>query len=497
MIRKFAILILFPFSIFAQTDFSSLVQDILVEVQYGTIKYSKVRPWIKELGKEYIQYGILIDSQFVLTQCDELMHATSIQVEYKKNKFLASINLMDKEINFCILKLNIPIKNYTLDWNQIQKSTDPIVKKNIKLYFLNEYNKIISKNFIVEKYLITSDYGFTKLPVFSVSSSTSFPVGSLAFDEKGLVGFLSYYDEKKLIFVPISRMNHFFKLLKNGNYSGFVIQGINLKPLNEELKKHYKIPEQNICYVNEVLTGSSGYNFLKEGDFVLEIDGIKPIEPCHYEDPLLGIQKMELLLTRDIRGNYRKEGDTITVKIVRDNQLSEIILPLKSYFHSNFKIERIPWKVYGQQPYIILQGFVFLELSHSYLIERLGNQWRSKALELAYIYDYQKYYRNENENDKIILLSEVLPDPVNIGYQDIYLKPVKTIQGKPIIDLKDFFNKIQEEKKKLKILTIELSDKKFIFIDLEKKEEHHRILKKFQIPKDFYINGLPESESLL
>ncbi|MFN3246932.1 MAG: PDZ domain-containing protein, partial [Leptonema sp. (in: bacteria)] len=180
--------------------------------------------------------------------------------------------------------------------------------------------------------------------------------------------------------------------------------------------------------------------------------------------------------------------DIIKAKILRKKETLEFDVPLKSLFNTKSQVERIPWKAFGMQPYIVQHGIVFVELSHSYLVERLGKNWRSKALELAYLYDTKKYYQNEKENDKIVLISEVLPDPINIGYQNILLKPVVKVNQKKLMNLKHLYEEIQMAKQSRKnILELELSDYKKIYIDLSKEKEHQDILIKFNIPQDHYI----------
>lgn len=472
---------------FANFSVEKIYHTFIVEIEYSTINYSKVYPWIKTPGENYHQLGILINESLILTQCDELPNAFSIFVKHQKQRFDAKLYLIDVEVNLCVLKYESKgIQKDLLLKENFPFSKDPKIKQNIKLYYLDEYHKIKWKQFLVNKYFISSDFGFTQLPVFSVSSSTNYKVGSLAFDENGLVGMVSYANKNELIFIPVSRIQHFIDLFKKGNYLGFVPSGILLESIPKDLKEYYNLREENACFISEVLVHSSVFKILQEGDILLEINGIKPLENCTYEDPHLGIQNFELLFSRDINGSYRKEGDEIIITYIHKNERQQKTIKLKSFYNNSTKnsVERIPWKVYNQQPYVVLQGFVFVELSRSYLIERLGNQWRRKALELAYIYDKKKYYKSENEDDKIIIISDVLPDPINSGYKDVALKPIKTVNGKWVSNLKQLYEVMKQN---TPLIVLELTDQKIIILDLTKTNEHNNILKTFQIPQDHYI----------
>jgi len=465
-----------------------ILSNLLVELRYGTIRYSKVYPWIKEPGNEYKQYGILISPRIILTQCDELIHAISIQGTYKNQKYDLTLKTVDTEANLCTLETTKQFDGYSLNIKEYPFGQDPKIKQTIKVYYYEE-EQLRNMDFSVLEYTTTSDYGFTKLPVYTVSSSKSFDVGSLAFYNNEIVGFISYQTEKKNIFVPVSRIRTFIEDYLKNQYQGFVFSGLGLKPIPQELKKHYGISDtMDACFINEVFVGSGAKGILQEEDLLLEIDGITPNKNCSYIDPLLGLQSFELLFSRKIDGTYRRVGDIIKAKILRKKETLELDVPLKSLFNTKSQVERIPWKAFGMQPYIVQHGIVFVELSHSYLVERLGKNWRSKALELAYLYDTKKYYQNEKENDKIVLISEVLPDPINIGYQNILLKPVVKVNQKKLMNLKHLYEEIQMAKQSRKnILELELSDYKKIYIDLSKEKEHQDILIKFNIPQDHYI----------
>ena len=482
--------LLFVFSIIIAKEKKEIIPDILsnilIELRYGTIRYSKVYPWIKEPGSEYKQYGIVISPRVILTQCDELIHAISIQGTYKNQKYDLTLKTIDTEANLCTLETTKQFEGFIekeFPWGQ-----DPKLKQIIKIYYFED-EQLRNMDFSVLEYTTTSDYGFTKLPVFTVSSSKSFDVGSLAFYNNEIVGFVSYQTEKKNILVPVSRIKSFIDDYLKNQYRGFVFSGLGLKPIPQELKRHYGVPDtMDACFINEVFVGSSAKGTLQEEDILLEIDDIKPNKNCLYNDPLLGLQSFELLFSRKIDGTYRRVGDVIKLKILRKKETYVFDLPLKSLFDTKSPIERIPWKAFGMQPYIVQHGIIFVELSHSYLVERLGKNWRSKALELAYLYDTKKYYQSEKEDDKIVLISEVLPDPINIGYQNIQLKPVVKINQKRLINLKHLFEEIQKAKQSRKnIVELELSDYRKVYIDLSKEKEHQDILKKFNIPQDHYV----------
>ena len=78
----------------------------------------------------------------------------------------------------------------------------------------------------------------------------------------------------------------------------------------------------------------------------------------------------------------------------------------------------IPLISYDRDPrYYIFGGLVFQEITAGYL-ESFGQDWKEKAdKRLLYYYDNMKTILQGEGVNRVVLLSRVLPDPVNKGYQ--------------------------------------------------------------------------------
>lgn len=492
--RHYFILLFLSVSIYAQDQIQRIIEKNFVDIQYTTIRYSSLYPWVAEYGNEYKQYGIIIHPQLVLTQCDDLPNAIDIFIKTQQNrKVKASVDLMDIEVNLCILRLESKILEHFISWDDLPIGEDPSLKQKIDLGFYNDFRNFEKKTFIVSEYIISSDFGFTKLPVFIFTNQKALKIFTPIFSENKIVGFVSYFSENKIFSIPISRIDFFIKSFLNHSYEGFVVQGIQLEELDYEdenpISMYYNIV-QNACLVKNVLPNTSYYSYIKKGDILLSIENLKPIKKCMYSDPKLGIQKFELLLTRTVTGNYRKNQEEVFVEILRDGQKFNIKIPLYSVIGDQNYFERIPWKIYGKQPYIVFFGVVFVELSRNFLLERFGKDWKSKAIELSYLYDTKKNYQTLEERDKIIIVSDVLPNPINIGYRDIRLKPIKTVNKKSVKDLKELLFLIEQSKKENQsFLEVEFSDGKKIFFNFAKESEHKKILDQFNVAEWYYIKN--------
>ena len=146
---------------------------------------------------------------------------------------------------------------------------------------------------------------------------------------------------------------------------------------------------------------------LKLHDIILEIDGYPIDIQGDYLDPDYGHVIMEYLACRK-----KWAGDIVKLKIWRDGDKQEIdyVLP-KADFSKNLIIDG----PVGKEPtYVIAGGLVFVPLSAEFLSSWGANWQRTAPFRLVY-YNKQKAKKDQ---PSLVVLSLVLPDSYNIGYQE-------------------------------------------------------------------------------
>lgn len=165
---------------------------------------------------------------------------------------------------------------------------------------------------------------------------------------------------------------------------------------------------------------------LKQRDVILKIDGYEIGPEGDYQDPVYGRIMLEALGTRN-----RFAGDKVPMTVWRDGALMEIdyVLP-----KAEFKDEMIPDELFDQEPeYLIAGGFVFQPLTVPYL-KSWGGDWQRRApFRLAYL----KQAIPTEQQEAVVILSLVLPDPYNLGYQNIRALIVRQINDRKIVHLND------------------------------------------------------------
>lgn len=157
---------------------------------------------------------------------------------------------------------------------------------------------------------------------------------------------------------------------------------------------------------------------LKPRDLILQVDGYDIDMQGHYQDPEYGRLMLESLSTRG-----RFAGDVVPIKVWRDGheQVVQYRLPRVDYAN-----KLVPDQVFDENPeYLIAGGLVFQPLNKNYL-HSWGADWRRSAPFRLNYFD-QEY--PSPTRPSIVLLSLVLPDAFNLGYQDLRALVVVKVNG--------------------------------------------------------------------
>ena len=165
-------------------------------------------------------------------------------------------------------------------------------------------------------------------------------------------------------------------------------------------------------------------------------------------------------------------GDTLKLKILRNGKKLSV------------KVELMPWAPlvprsrYETKPqYIIYGGLVFQSLTRHYL-ETWEDWWEKAPNQLLHEYYNGTKYKNRRE---VIILTQVLSDELNLGYDTLDNQIVKTVEGKPMSDLAQLAKVVRSADQ---TITIELTNGCSIVIDAkQEKERKELILERYQVPK--------------
>ncbi len=220
-------------------------------------------------------------------------------------------------------------------------------------------------------------------------------------------------------------------------------------------------------------------NELRLHDIILQIAGFDVDIQGDYNDPEYGPLLLENLATR---GHWA--GADIPMKIWRDGQPLDITYRLPKYEYSH---SVVPFGVYDQPPeYLILGGLVFQPLTYPYL-QRWGTDWERRApFRLT-------YYAPDEATKKlpsVVVLSQVLPDPYNIGYQDQRYQVIEKVNGRPVhnlAELRDALKTPEGQYQVIEFLPNESTQRIVLAADGPEDAATQRVLERYGIAEPAFI----------
>jgi hypothetical protein len=170
--------------------------------------------------------------------------------------------------------------------------------------------------------------------------------------------------------------------------------------------------------------------------------------------------------------------------IWRNGQLTNVVYRLPKF---DYSVALVPAATYDQDPeYAIVGGLVFQPLTDSYL-QSWGSDWRRRAPFRL------NYYHNEQPTEDrpaLVLMSQVLPDAFNIGYQEQRGLVVDKINGQRISRLGQVREALEKSVNGFHIIELVRSDslrRVVIAAGDTEKQATARVLQRYGIDEPFHF----------
>jgi hypothetical protein len=275
-------------------------------------------------------------------------------------------------------------------------------------------------------------HGFSRTTLLTLDVTTSADAGDsdvMVMDGQ-VVGLTTAKSGESAAAIASPVLRQFLAASASGSYAGFARAGIGWQELtNPALRDSLGLrPEEGGVRLTRVLPHGPAADLLEVGDVILELAGV-PLDPSgQFEHPYYGRQSFGLLLT-DGRG----PGDSIDVGILRGGERKTVAMTLT---RMPTDTDRVPAYVVGRGPdYAVLGGLVFQDLSGPYL--STWGDFNRRAPPRLLIANERDGLLPTPERSRIVLLTSVLPDAVNLGYQDLRDLIVVRVNGRTVGQLED------------------------------------------------------------
>ncbi|KAJ6726795.1 DO-LIKE 15 PROTEIN-RELATED [Salix purpurea] len=270
--------------------------------------------------------------------------------------------------------------------------------------------------------------------------------------------------------IPVPVIKHFINgVEESGKYVGFCSMGLSCQPTeNVQLRKHFGMcPEMTGVLVSKINPLSDAHRVLKKDDIILAFDGV-PIA----NDGTVPFRNRERI-TFDHLVSMKKPNETASVRLLRGGEEHEFCITLRPLQ------PLVPVHQFDKLPsYYIFAGLVFVPLTQPYLHE-YGEEWYNTSPRRL----CERALREQPKKaaQQLIILSQVLMDDINAGYERLAELQVKKVNGIEIDNLKHLCQLVGNCSSES--LRFDLDDDRVIALNYQSaKVATSRILKRHRIP---------------
>ena len=448
-------------------------QDSIVLLDVTRNNFNFRIPWDKR-AQSVSKFGAVIEGKELLTTAAGLANHTLVRIQKGgRGKWTnGEVRWIDYQANLAV----IGVEDDTF-WEGLApvRFTDAkSLKENLQVIRWRGGN--IEQRAAEFSRFSVADANFNQAPRIELKASSEIEgagKAELMVSKDQVVGLVASKSGSTCSVIPAPFITQVLKLRKTDQYKGLGYFDFIWQPAsNPAVIDYFKLDgaPRGVLVIKPGKKKSS----LKLHDIILEVGGFPIDIQGDYLDPDYGHVIMEYLACRN-----KWAGDILKLKIWRDGKVQDIDYKLpKADFSDNLVMDR-PSDV--EPTYLIAGGLVFVPLSAEFLSSWGGDWQRSAPFRLVF-YNNQKAKKDQKS---LVVLSLVLPDFYNIGYQQRSSQNIviEKANGNLISTLEDLAQALDKPKDGFHILEFKKgSSLGKIILDAEKLEQaNDRIVQRYGI----------------
>ena len=410
----------------------------LVRVNVTGQQYDYFRPWQKKAPFSKRGLGAVLPQGRVLVTADLVANHNYVELERAESgdKSAAEVKVIDYESNLALLE---PTEKGFLDGlSPLEMALDTVVGDRLAAWQLEQTGAlVVTEGLVTSVQMMPYPVDVGRFLTYRMSISMQYRENSYTVPlvkNNKLAGLLLRYDSRGQLLdaIPAPIIAHFLKDAEDKNYEGFPSAGFSYFPTRDPQLRKYagQTGKPGGVYVTSVDPNSPAMKGgLQPGDIITSIKNNDLDQNGNYVDPLYGKIEFTNLLTAHVFS-----GDTVPFQVQREGKPMQLQITLAHRSTQDYVIP--PYNLDQAPPYYVCGGLIFLELSRQYLKEWGGNWQKEAPPRFVYLDRFQSEMFPEG-NRRIVIISQVLPATMTIGYDDLAFLTVKKVDGKEIKSLAD------------------------------------------------------------
>lgn len=450
----------------------------VVTVEVTRKQYDYLQPWSKRL-KTTPKTGVIVNRNEILTTADDLFDRTLIRVQRggRGKWWSGELAWIDYHSNLALVKVLEP---------EFWRGLEPALlaspsRASSDLQIVRWRQGRLDTRRAEFNQFRASEGRLSYAPQLQMELSSEIQgvgAGEPLVAGNQVQGLIASQEGNTCTAIPSAFIQSILKAHENGTFRGLGFFDFVWQPAeNPATLTFLKLEgEPRGVLVMDVPFTPGVKPVLKPRDILLKVDGFDIDVQGDYEDPDYGHLSLENLATRS-----KWAGDIIQLQILRDGKVQELDYKLPK---TDYKTRLVPDEVFDQEPeYLIVGGLVFQPLNDA-LLHSWGPDWKRRSPFRLY------YYNNQDptpERPSLVVLSQVLPDRYNLGYQDVRFLVVDQVNGQKISRLPQLREALKKPMDGFHVIQFMQSDslRRMVLAADDQDPATKRVLARYGIARDF------------
>ena len=461
------------------------ITQSIVKIYTTYDPYNYLRPWQMQGQRNRIGSGCIIDQNRILTNAHVVSDHTFIRVRRagRAEKYVATVEAVSHELDLALL--NVADDEFFKDVRPLQLGELPRVGDTVSaLGFPRGGTRITVTEGIVSR-IERNIYSHSRYKNLVCQIDAAINPGSSGgpvISNGQIVGvmFQSTSGQNIGYMVPSPVIRHFFEDLQDGRHDGvptlfFVWQNLE----NPQMRSYYGMTrDQSGILIKAVSPPFEGEQRLMSRDVLLALDGHDVAN-----DGTIRFRQSERIsfnhavdrkqLNSSVRVDVLRDGKVLTQKIALDVPRSQC-----GYLIPRIQYETAP-------TYFIIGGLVFSPLTSNLL--NTWPQWGSIPTRLKKYYMEIITAKNQQRRDVIVLM-DILPDKINVGYDAFEDWVVSSVNGQAVNSMAQLVGAFENQSGSYHRILFEDHDAEIIFKTADLDVTSRSILQNYRIDADRSID---------